>query len=192
MRIGEIKAQALMLMYPNNPIKYDPTDEGVRNALFQLKCNPGLEGPLEGATGAINRAIAEIETMGLSPIKCVDIASSICEKRGDGSLIIKASPDFLSVESLLCHTGGKTYAIGYQLLGDSLITSWTKGVFTLIYRSKIPRITSVTDDAYRLDLPMGLCQLIPYFIKAELFAQEDSEGARESREIFNRGLEKTA
>ena len=190
MRIGEIKKEALLLMYPNAPIRFDTSsDEELEKGVFELKCNPSYEGLLESAVGSINRALAIIEGRGLSLTKCHDIASSICDRRGDGRIILKTMDDFLSVEMLLFHANGKTVACPYQLIGDELITDYRHGVFTVVYKSKLPRITSVTAEAYKLMLPSGVAELIPYFVKADLFTQESEEEARASRELFDRGLE---
>ena len=193
MRIGEMKAQALMLMYPDAPVRFDSTDDfSVENALYELKCNPNYEGLLESAVGSINRAFSVIEARGLSLTKCHDISSSICDKRGDGRIVIKTMDDFLSVETLLCHAGGKTFSCPYQLVGDTLITDYHRGVFTLIYKTAIPRISSVTKDSYKPMLQRGVGELIPYFIKADLFSQENEEEARLCRDLFDKGLEAVA
>lgn len=190
MKIGEIKKEALMLMYPDALLRLDTTDDkSLEEGIRELKSNPSYEGLLESSVGAINRAIAVIEARGLSMTKCHDIASSLCDRRGDGQLVIKTMDDLLSVEMLLCHVDEKTYACPYRVVGNTLVTGYRRGVFTVIYKSKVPRITPITKESHNLMLAQELCELIPYFVKAELFTQENEEEARRCRELFDRGLE---
>ena len=191
MKIGEIKAQALRLMYPDAPIRFDSEDgASVERAIYELKCNPSFEGLLEGTVGSINRALAIIEAKELSPAMCNDVSSSICDRLGDGRLLIRTSDDFLSAEALLFHKNGKTAVCSFQLLDGGVATEYKRGIFTLIYKTKLPRISSVTSDGFELILPRGVCELIPYFIKSELFSGENQSEARHCRELFEIGLER--
>lgn len=193
MRIGEIKAQALMLMYPDTPIRFDDSDDkSVENAIYELKCNPSLAGLLESATGSINRALGIIEAAGLSALKYQEISASACDVRGDGRIVIRPAADLLYVDSVTCRYGGKTYVCQYEMSGEHLITNPTRGIITIVYRAKIPRVCSVTSDSHRLPLPRAVCELIPYYIKGELMSQENEEEARLSRQHFEKCIEDLA
>ena len=121
MKLGEIKIQALSIVYPHLVVRYDDGDEDeINNAVYELKSNPNLEGALESSIGSINRALAHIESMGLGGTRCVDIAASTLKRSAGGQAIIAPEGDFYSVERVLCHRGGKTYACGYECQGEQL------------------------------------------------------------------------
>lgn len=188
MNLGEIKIQAITLMYPDTVIKYDDsTDEGVENAVYELKCNHNFEGLLESCVGAINRAFSIIEARGLSTTKCADKALSLC-KINNGRVEIQPQKDFFSLERLLCHRGGKTYACGYEISDGKIYTEEKGEIYTLVYATKIPRATRSTKESLELDLPGGVCEAIPYFVASELLAREDEERAKGAREQFEKML----
>lgn len=191
MLLGEIKILTLSMMYPDAsyPID-DSTPEGVENAIFRMKADHNFKGLLEATVGAINRAFSIIEEKGLSFAKCTDRALSLCKRTDDGRVIITPSADFLSLERLLCHKEGKTYACGYEVLENKVYTDTVGDVYTLVYREKIPRIKRVTRDSYEVELPNGLCEAIPYYVMSQLLGREDLQRARDSREQFYSALDR--
>lgn len=192
MRLGEIKVQALSLMYPDTPIRYsDGSDEEINDALYELKSNPNFEGVLESCVGSINRAFAQIESLGLSTKRCVDFGISCLERAQDGRVIISPPTDLYSVDRVLCHKGELTYACGHETVNGAVYADYMpKGVYTLVYRTKIPRIKRTTADSYQVELPLGICDGIPYFVASELLAGEDSDRAKEARQTFEGALER--
>ena len=189
MKLGEIKIQALALMYPDAPIRYNnSTDEEIENAVYELKSSHNFEYLIEASVSAINRAFSIIESYGLSNIKCVDKAKSLLEKTEKG-IAIDLEKDFVTLERVLCHKNGKAYAVSYLQIGNRIYTDFKGDVYTVVYRAKIPRATTITRDSCEVDLPMGLCEAIPYFVMAELIAREDTDRSREAREQFYRALE---
>ncbi len=192
MKLGEIKMQALSLMYPDEVIRYDESDDGeICDAVYRLKNNPNFEGVLESCVGAINRAFAHIESLGLSTKKCVDLALSTLERSGDGRVKIPTERDLYSVERVLCHKNGKSYACGFELIDGVIYADYmSKGVYTVVYKTKIARVKRTTSDTYQVELPFGICDAIPYFVMAELFSGESEERAQEARRIFDLALER--
>ena len=187
MNLGEIKIQALMLMYPDASVKYDDsTGQGIENAVYELKCNPNFEGLLEACVGSINRAFSQIEAMELSGVKCVDKAHSLCKRAPDGRVIIETEKDFLSLHRLYCHVGDNTYPCTYELMDNHIYADKVGQVYTVVYRTKIPRITRTTKESLEIELPNGICEAIPYFVMAELLGKEDGDRAREARELFEK------
>ena len=185
MNLGEIKIQALSLMYPDVCIIYDDTTEsGVENAIYELKQNHNYSGLLEASVGAINRAFAQVELKGLSMVKCTERAYSLCKRTGDGRVVIEADGDLLKLDKLLCHKGDKTYACGFEVIGDKIYTDFVGSVYTLVYYTKIPRATRTTKDSLELELPVGVYEAIPYFVMAELLGGEDSQRSKEARATF--------
>lgn len=190
MLLGEIKIQALSLMYPDMCARYDDsTMSEVENAVYELKADHNFSGLLEAAVGSINRAFSVIEERGLSGVKCADKCLSACERTKDGRVIITPTEDFLALERLLCHKGDKTYACFAESFGNKIHTSTVGEVYTIVYREKIPRVKRVTSDSYEVELENGLCEAIPYFVASELFGREDAEAAQSLRESFYKVLD---
>ena len=55
---------------------------------------------------------------------------------------------------------------------------------TFIYEPKMPVITTVTPDSTEIPLPDELAALLPYFVKADVYEQDEPELATQSRNIF--------
>lgn len=62
------------------------------------------------------------------------------------------------------------------------------GVYTLIYYKELPYLTSTTLDTATLDVPDKLLRLIPYFVKSELYEEDQPQLAVHARNLFEAGL----
>lgn len=186
MKLGEIKAQSISIMYPSAPVKFDDTDDAsIIRAIAALKSDPNYESIIEATVGAINRCFSRLETLDLSQTKCHDIPFSLCEVKGD-SVIITPPKDFLKSMRLLAHRNGKTYVCGVEIQGDKIVTDFKGVAYTLVYKTKIPRITRSTSESYEIDLSPGICDIIPYYIKADLLSDEREDDALEARDMFEK------
>ena len=189
MKIGEMKAQALTLMFPQATVKFDETsDEEIIRAIYEMKSNPNFESILQGSVGAINRAFSYIESRGLSIVKCTDIVGSTCERRG-GKILLPFGEDFLLVNRVLLHINDRTYELDFEVENGSILTEYRQnGVYTVVYKEKIPRITRTTSDAYEPQLPVGIAECIPYFIVSDLAREENGEMARYALDRFEKAI----
>ena len=188
MKIGEMKAQAITLMFPSFSVKLDESsDEDIIRAIYEMKSNPNFEGILEGSIGAINRAFSYIESRGYSTLRCVDIPSSKCEKR-NGKIALPLCQDSFKVERVLFHTEERTFELDFNIENESILTKSKNGVYTVVYRMKIPRITRVTSDAYKPELPQGMAEYIPYYIVSDLAREENEELAKYALDHFEKGV----
>ena len=182
MKLGEIKIQALNMMYPDVLVRLDDTsDEEINNSLYELKTSPNYEGILESMVGAVNRALAFFEAKEITPIKCVDVARSLCAKTGSG-ILVKTENDFLCATRLLCHRGDKTYDCAYETRNGYLYTEEKGDVYTVVYRTRLQRITRVTPDSCEMELDTALLEAIPYYILWDLFSRESKERAMQAKE----------
>lgn len=80
-----------------------------------------------------------------------------------------------------------TLIIPYINLFPTIQTEY-EGRYLLIYFANITRITSVTAETTVIDLPLGLVEMIPYYIKGELYQDDQPALANESRNIFEQLL----
>lgn len=189
MKVGEIKAQAIMLMYPSVFVKYDETDDAdIERAIYELKLDPNFEGLINSFTGSINRALAYIESQGYGERKCVHIKKSECERTADGLVILKTEKDFYKAESVLCRQGDKAAALDFEVISKGVITKDMGTEYTLIYRARMPRLSTISCDSAVLEVPLGMAEHIPYFLASELLANENEELSREYRGYFEREI----
>ena len=67
MKIGEIKIQALVLIFPSADLEYE--EESINEAVFALKQSPSYGSYISASVGSINRALAVIESrLGIAPL----------------------------------------------------------------------------------------------------------------------------
>lgn len=189
MYLGEIKIQALSLMYPDASVRYDDsTPEGIERAVYEMKADHNFSGLLEATVGSVNRAFSVIETMRLTHQSCADVRLSECKRTKDGRVEIPLPPDCLLPERLYCHRGSSTYECDLNIRGGKAYTDRVCELYTVIYRGKIPRVKRVTPDSYSVDLDDALCEAIPYFVMGELLSREEPKRAKEAREHFDKAL----
>lgn len=190
MKIGEIKIEAIMLMFPSAQIAYSSDDdESILNSIYQLKSNGNFREYISACAGSINRALSFIEASGKSKTKSVKITPNVCEVLAGNKVrvhISRLSDDILSVEGVIMH-GQESEKIEHFTESDStlIIDKLQKNSeCMLVYKSKIKRISQLTSDTAELDISEEIASAIPYYIKAELFECEDGEGAKIAREKF--------
>ncbi len=190
MKIGEIKIEAIMLMFPSAQISYSSDDdESILNSIYQLKSDGNFREYISACVGSINRALSFVEASGKSKTKSVKITPNACEVLASNKVrvhISRLSDDVLSVEGVIAH-GRENEKIEHFMESDStlIIDKLPKNSeCVLVYKSKIKRISQLTADTDELDVREEITSAIPYFIKSELFEGEDSEGAKIAREKF--------
>ena len=184
MKLGEIKLQAIRLGFPDFFISCDEEDDqSLIDTVSSLKQDPNFSGFLESAVGAVNRGLAYIESRGLSPSKCVDYQSSLCPRGSDGGTSLPLPSDCLAVERVVLIQGDKRYFLGFEVQGDKILTEERQGTYTVVYKTKIPRVFSTTRDSYDVVLPEGLGDALPYFVAADILGV-DKESATGLRQYF--------
>lgn len=184
MKLGEIKVQALMLMYPSLGVKVDSSsDESINNLIFELKANPNYEALLLDSVGAINRALSYLEFKGISKAKCVQLQAKEQKRLSNGKCLVELK-DLYRVESVKTYINGSEYELSWEQREKEIILDYINSEYYITYKAIIPRISQLTEDSLEIDLPREALELIPYYVKWELFVIEDYSSAKESREYF--------
>ena len=184
MKLGEIKLQAIRLGFPDFFISCDEEDDqSLIDTVASLKQDPNFSGFLESAVGAVNRGLAYIESRGLSPSKCVDYQSGLCPRGSEGGALLPLPSDCLAVERVVLIQGDKRYFLGFEVQGEQILTEERQGVYTVVYKTKIPRVFSTTRDSYEVALPEGLGDILPYFVASDILGV-DKECATGLRQYF--------
>lgn len=184
MKIGEIKLQALALIFPSAQLEY--ASDNISDAIFRLKSNPNYSAHLSATTGAINRALSIIEARRLTAIDEIELDKSLGEINGD-LLCFTLNDDVFSICQVI--SGG--IEIDFRHRFDKLYVrrGSARGSLRVRYFTKIKRLSGESDDNEELLLNQSIAEQIPYFVKADLLLCESPEEAKESREMFFTALD---
>ena len=189
MKLGDIKIEALKLMFVN----YN-SDISIES-LEQLALDENYGSYLVNMPGAINRCFSSLEDKRVLPVKSYTLQPS--EGLASGSFMRYNLSDILSdyfdIERLVCVTGDGEY-VGehdYQKEGDTLVIPDydEDNTYTLLYYPKIQRITSLTSDETELDIPDNIAAHIPYFIKGDLYRDDEPNEASEARNWYEAAMD---
>lgn len=182
MKLGEIKIEALKLMFAGNGSDY--LDVGVVN-LEEMKTQPEYSDYLGSMNGSINRCFSLLEERRVLPTKSFSLGGG--ERHDLGALI----SDFFDVERIV-YEGDRGYnsSCEYFREGDSIIIKDydERGEYRVLYKPKLERITPGKDEEYEIPIPDSIACLIPYFIKGELFRMDEPDEAAEARNWFEASL----
>ena len=188
MKLGEIKMQALRLMFVQATADHESDDLSV------LKSDEECKDYLANMPGAINRCLANLESRNVLPIKRAILSRFSGEVYG-GCVRYELSailPDLFKVERVVWERekGGYNSSVGYTGEGDTLLLAEIADGerYIILYRPRVKRVTPLSDDATELDIPEHIAALIPYFIKGELYRIDEPDEAQEARNLYEAGL----
>ena len=190
MKLGEIKLEALKIMFAN--YNHDITIEG----LVECYADENYGSYLINMPGSINRCLSVIENKGVLPSKRVVLEAT----RGvaSGQFIrfdlFSMVPDLYIIERVIKED---TYGFyngdyQYQLEGEVLVLDrpCENETYTLIYKPSLPRITQDSSDINELQgVPNNIACHIPYFIKGDLFREDEPNEASEARNWFEQAMD---
>lgn len=179
MTVGDIKIESLKLMEIND------TDISVE-ILEDLQEDENYKEYFSRMPGAITRAIHRIKTVGAIPEKSYTeiilenaeiLRYKLLEKITDFSKLKR-----VVLERNNIYIGNYPYTFEGENLVLFNIRAGSK--LTLIYEPLMPVIRSTTDNNLEIALPDELSVIIPYFVKADVFEQDEPELATQARNIF--------
>lgn len=181
MKIGEIKAHSIILICPEVQISYDRnSEESIVDAIENLKCDPNIRDIALGCVPSINRAFSIIEARGGSKTRCIKKQLKATEGKIKLSEIAQ---DVLSVSRV--YFDGRMVSFEGVCDDEIYLDIKNAGEYTFVYKSKIERISEATSDFADVSLSEGIAEIIPYFVKSDIIAGEDKEGAMASKLLFD-------
>lgn len=188
MKLGDIKAEALKLMFVNagKDIAFDNLADYLGDDTYGYY--------LVNMPGAINRAMGRLERARVLPLRSCDMvaAAGTQTARGVRFDMRVLAVDFYDAERLI-----KEDAEGYDGQADFMreedviyIEDYdTAAMYRLLYRPLVRRVTMGTPDDYEVsDVPEHIAAILPYAIKAELFRDDDPDEAERARVRFEEEL----
>ena len=165
MKLGEIKIQALKLMFVNY------NDDISIEDIYALSTDQNYGSYLVNMTGSINRCFSSIEEKRVLPVKSYTLHYS--DGEADNSFfrfnLNALIPDFFDIERLIYqHKGIYCGDMDYQREADILVLKnpCAEGTYRLLYYPKIARIDSLADNQMELDIPNGIAEQILTLLKA--------------------------
>lgn len=190
---GECKLIALQTMFSN---------EGA-----QINVDDSNQDYVYAMPGKANEAMQQLVSVGRPLLKqfSIRVALGVQEEATESMLTIPAAevryklslntyiPRFRSVEQLMLDSGGAYgEAEDWTIEGDTVlvIPGNVAGIYTLWYAAYPQTITQETDDTMELDLPPEAAVLVPLYLAAELYKEDELAMATVFRNEFEDGLEK--
>lgn len=186
MKLGDIKAEALRLMFIN--LGQDIDGE----YLSQLKSDAVYRLYLSNMAGAINRCFSVLEQRRMLPLRSCRLTEGAIVARlgGYAKYDMKKIGDFFDLDRITAIRDGE-YIGNVPIFreGELVILPEDGAEYTAVYYPTVKRVTSVTDDMEELAVPEDIAAVIPYFIKSDLYRSEDPREAAEARNIFEGTIE---
>lgn len=185
MKLGEIKIEALKLMSINYSF-----DVGVDD-LQSLVSDENYGGYLVNMAGAIKRALDRIENACVLPQK-TKILTTYDFVVGRHFLKFDTSKidDCYMIDRVTAEYDDGTYCgnVDFTMEGDNILFKNELATYTIIYYPTAPDITDTLNEA-ELPIPDKLARIIPYFIKGDLYQEEEPSLASDARNIFEASLD---
>lgn len=198
MKLGTIKIEALKLMFANNDdeLTIDNSDnEGASGTapvdLTEMESNPQYRDYLNNMNGSINRCFSVLESSKVLPTKRVVLISD-SETTEYGKEV-----DLSSIEDMddICRVSlrndyGYDPTVDFHTEGDTLILPLvrTGDTVSLIYYPTLARLTQTADNTQELDIPNKIATIIPYYIKYDLFREDDVSESNAALRMFEDSL----
>lgn len=189
MKLGEIKIEALKLMFINYNIDISIEE------LDRYLQDENYASYLVNMPGAINRCFANIEERGVLPskaftLKVVDGLASASYIRFNLPTLIE---DFFTVDRIIYECGDEYDGDhDYRMEGDTLVLELfddEKENFIVLYKPKIERVLATTENDTEIDIPDNIAVHIPYFIKGDLYRDDEPNEASEARNWYEAAME---
>lgn len=184
MTVGDIKIQALKLMF----VSYSD-DIGVEN-MDAFKGSENYRAYLVNMNGSIDRCLADIEKRCVLPVKTLELVPKSEPIHGYMTRIDIDAPDFyeierISKESLYEYDGNHPYMREGNTL---LFTTFDTGAkYRLMYYPRVERTVGLAD-ADDIGLPEEIAAFVPYFIKGDLFREDEPNEASEARNWYESAM----
>ena len=179
MTVGEIKIESLKLMEING------TDISTET-LEDLSSNENYKEYLSRMPGAITRALHRFKTVGVIPEK--SYSETIEENKNIARFDLSEKIEDFSKLNRVVVEGQNTYCGNYPYTFEGknvvLFNLRIGNMVTFIYDPKVPFVLTTTDDDMEIPIPDDLSSIIPYFVKADVFEQDEPELATQARNIF--------
>lgn len=191
MTYNEIRAEALRLMFSDSDVEVDIEQDdalGSRVGLSLLEDDENIGPFLKNMRGSVNRCFSIIESKGVLPDRTALVSPS---SYGEAFARFTLPTDCYSPVRLALYSDDGVFGnVAFERQGaDIIVPSYdASAIYTLVYKPKIERLTSYVRDFDELDVPDNIASFIPFYIKGELFRDEEPNEAGEARNWFEAAM----
>ncbi len=187
MKLGTIKAEALKIMFLTGSDVVEA--ENIRT----LEGEEAFRPYLFAMTGSINRCLCDVEARRILPTRLYPLSKGEAEEwNGMRSHDLGGIADFYDIERVTA--SGVGYYEGdcpYFVEGSTLLLPKARedASYTLLYYPKIRRLTEAADNTGELEgIPEEIAALIPYYVKGDLYREDEPNEAGEARNWYESGM----
>ena len=190
MRLDEIKIETLKLMFAsaNDIITVDNIE--------QYKIDEQYKVYLNSMNGSINRCLADIERKRVLQPKTYALNISDAATANESFVKFNLSEliqDYNEVDRVIYETAWGEYNgnTAYKQEGNILVLPLIDDgeYYTVCYRPKIPRVSASTEETAELPIPDEIAAVVPYYIKGDLFREDEPREASEARNWYESAME---
>ena len=184
-KIGEIKRQSLMLLFPELELSAYENDSDSLNSLMDgLLCDPSIKSYLDSMAPAINRALGKIELAGAQKTEIKELNTAELTPLAGGYYLDLDKIGAKTIKEIF--KGRSKIPFSYSDKSGALI--YGEGDLKILYKPKIKRISQASDHGTEINLPREVAEIIPYFVKSELLLPENESESRLSLNEFEKSL----
>ena len=198
MKLGTIKIEALKLMFANNDdeLTIDNHDNNDPNGtapldLNEIAADPQYRDYLNNINGSINRCFSILEARKVLPTKRALLIESAEQNEYGKEIDLLTISDLDDIQRVTARNrNGYATAIDYDTEADTMILPFVRAGDTvaLIYYPRLARITQTADNNEELPIPDKIATLIPYYVKYDLFREDDATEANAALRRFEESL----
>ena len=186
MTVGQIKIEALRLMFAAD---LDPLISPKNIADHETDDQYGDY--LTAMTGSINRAINDIVSRRILPEQALEIPAGTGSTRyGNRRLNLAQHPEIYDVSRVIAESDrGYDGAHPFRMEGRTvlLLGADAEASYTLLYYPRIKEVQTWENER-ELEIPDEIASVIPYFIKGELYRQDEAGDASEAMSWYEQRL----
>lgn len=183
MKLGELKIECLAVM--------DELDEEITlETLSNFEKDESLKDLFFRMNGSINRAMDRMANKKKLPL-CSEDLTDYTELNNYLVFDLSKISRFRNIKRVSCQSScGYLPSVEYILEGSKLyVSNQLSGNLKLIFYPKAPAINSNTSNDEELNIPDELARIIPYYVKSDLMARDESELAVLARNKFESALD---
>ena len=194
MTLNEIKLSTLMLMFTNygDDLRDCDVDEMTDSTYTKYTVN---------MDASINRALSRIEAAKVLPLKTVVLTPENAVKTENksrfGDYLTRWDLSSLASDfSAVCRVAevsswGYVSSISYEMEGNTIVLpniSEYEGEYSVLYYYRPKRINPASPSSTVIDVPDYIAEIIPYWVKADLYEEDEPSAAVAARNIFEQML----
>ena len=192
MKLGEFKLEALKLMF----VELGYNENYDTNELIErIAYNENYRDYMYNMPGAINRCFSILEEKRVLPTKRKELIRQETGSNGVLRFDLDLIEDFFDIDRVVYDNDNGEYvgSCDYQREGNVIILPpiGEEERYTVLYKPRLQRITSKTDNGMDVPIPDHIAAYVPYFIKGDLYRDDEPNEASEARNWFEAAIEST-